>query len=159
MKKIFILSFFRRSNKNTIPKLVSGFTLIELLMVITIIGIILVVSLAFLGSAKSKGNDSSVKSGMASMRNQAEMVYGANPSLGYKSVCTGKGSPEAIKFAAMFAQATSTGAGTSYCAGDMGAWSIFVKLKSGGYWCVGSSGASKVMPSMPSAPNQTTSCK
>jgi len=37
MKKILHLSFFQRSNKNTMPKLVSGFTLVEALVAISIL--------------------------------------------------------------------------------------------------------------------------
>jgi prepilin-type N-terminal cleavage/methylation domain-containing protein len=138
-----------------------GFTLIELLVVIAIIGILSSVVFASLGGAKTKNADSTVKSSMTQMRTQAEVVYGATQS--YTGLCTGVGGPEVDKFAAMLYKATSTGGGpstsiTTYCQADNMEWSIYSQLKSGGYWCVGSSGAAKATSS-PVSPWTSTSCR
>jgi type IV pilus assembly protein PilA len=53
-----------------------GFTLLELMVVIAIIGILSLVVLAFLGSSKSKGNDSKVQSHLKSMVPQAQLFTG-----------------------------------------------------------------------------------
>ncbi|MEI6345767.1 MAG: prepilin-type N-terminal cleavage/methylation domain-containing protein [bacterium] len=56
-----------------------GFTLIELLVVIAIIGILSSVVLASLSSARNKGKDAAVKSGLSSLRTQMEIdSNGAN---------------------------------------------------------------------------------
>jgi type IV pilus assembly protein PilA/prepilin peptidase dependent protein D len=52
-----------------------GFTLIELLVVIAIIGVLSAVVLASLNSARSKGNDASVKANLNTVRTQAAIYY------------------------------------------------------------------------------------
>ena len=52
-----------------------GFTLIELLVVIAIIGILSSVVVALLSSAKNKGNDIAVKSGLNQARIQADLFF------------------------------------------------------------------------------------
>lgn len=65
-----------------------GFTLIELLVVIAIIGILAATVLASLGSARSGGNDASIKGSVNSMKAQAELYYNAQASPTYAGVCT-----------------------------------------------------------------------
>lgn len=132
-----------------------GFTLIELLVVIAIIGILSSVILASLNSARGKGADAAVKSGMANMRAQAEMYSGIN---GFKDVCTNSSTGIAV----MLAQATSTGGGPTTgiaCADDSTWWSAYSNLRGGGFWCVGSSGASKYLdPASIPSPWKSNSC-
>ena len=58
-----------------IKKFNRGFTLIELLVVIAIIGILSSVVLASLNTARGKGADAAIKSNLANIRAQAEIVY------------------------------------------------------------------------------------
>ena len=56
----------------------AGFTLIELLVVIAVIGVLSVITLAFLGESRNKSSDSAVKKALAEARTQAEIFYNAN---------------------------------------------------------------------------------
>ncbi len=130
-----------------------GFTLIELLVVIAIIGVLSSVVLASLNSARGKGSNAAVKSGMANMRAQAELYYGTSD--GYDGVCTNT----STGINKMLGQATSTGGGPSdalstYCEDNASGWSAYSKLAvtesgSKSYWCVGSSGLSIGTTSLP----------
>ncbi len=63
-----------------------GFTLIELLVVIAIIGILSSVVLASLNTARDKGANAAIKSNLANIRAQAEIVY--DTAGNYDAVCT-----------------------------------------------------------------------
>ena len=132
-----------------------GFTLIELLIVIAIIGILSSVVLASLNSARGKGANAAVKSGLASLRNQAEIYYDDNFQ-SYNGVCT------STKFIAMLTNASTTGGGVYGCANDINSWAAYAKLKVAeslkGYWCVNSDGLSKATTSVPGT-WATSSCQ
>ena len=121
-----------------------GFTLIELLVVIAIIGILSSVVLASLNSARGKGANAAVKSGLAQMRAQAELYYD-NSSQSYVGVCTNSSTGIGAMLSA--AEANGAGAGQGVCVDATSTWSAAVTLKvpeaSNAAWCVGASGASK----------------
>lgn len=55
-----------------------GFTLIELLVVIAIIGILSVVVLASLNTARNKGSDAAIMADLDGIRTQAQLYFGDN---------------------------------------------------------------------------------
>jgi prepilin-type N-terminal cleavage/methylation domain-containing protein len=132
-----------------------GFTLIELLVVIAIIGVLASVVLASLNSARNKGTDAAIKSGLANMRAQAEIYYDTNG--GYSSAAigtlpvTGCATGTSLFVDPTFTTAitnlgnngtvTCTLGGTSANKADK--WAMSVILKAGGSWCVDSLGQSK----------------
>ncbi len=119
-----------------------GFTLIELLIVIAIVGVLSSVVLSSLNSARGKGANVAVKSGMINMRSQSEIYYDDNYQ-SYAGVCLSQ------KFLSILANASSTGGGTSGCADDLNTWAAYSQLKipetNGSYWCVDNMGASKAI--------------
>lgn len=130
----------------------SGFTLIELLVVIAIIGILSAVVLASLSTARDRGNDSSVKANLNSLRTQAELYYltSGNSSYGSQSwvsgaatSCTGGmfGNPVVAK--ALATADSVNGAGNVDCVADSSYYVAAATLPSGGYWCVDHTGVGK----------------
>lgn len=140
-----------------------GFTLIELLVVVAIVGIMASVVLASLNSARSKGGDAAIKSNLASIRSQAEILYSdwgayaidATPTYFALAQCANTADT-------MFANATiwnqvsaayNAGAGvaSTRCFSNAGGYAVAVQLKTGGTagdaipdsWCVDSTGASQ----------------
>ena len=143
-----------------------GFTLIELLVVVAIIGILSSVVLASLNGARTKGADAAIKSNLANIRAQAEMVYDDAPG-SYANVCanaTVLAAIDSAKSAAGVSAATVTTyatAGTSttaVCHAVAGSWAVDVPLKSSSAnsWCVDSSGSSVQLTGAYLAASDTT---
>lgn len=142
-----------------------GFTLIELLVVIAIIGILSSVVLASLNTARGKGADAAIKSNLANIRAQAEILYDTNGGYGVDATPTAfvAGACAATAdtlFADPNVSSQIAAAGNAYNAGGMGSgrcvstasqWAVAVPLKTGGTaadtvpdaWCVDSAGTSK----------------
>ena len=145
--------FGGESKKNSYAsKLVWGFTLIELLVVIAIIGILASVVLASLNTARGKGADAAIKSNLANMRAQAEILY--DTAQNYTGVCGNANMTAQMNAANTAAGVTTavsnvaTQAGTasqSVCHDSSAAWAANVPLKtnSANSWCVDSAGTSR----------------
>ncbi|MEQ1499800.1 MAG: type II secretion system protein [Parcubacteria group bacterium] len=133
-----------------------GFTLIELLVVIAIIGILSSVVLASLNTARGKGSDAAIKSNLANIRAQAEIIYDNNNPNSYTGTCSNANVVAQMNSANSAAGTgtnvsnTLTTAGTatqSVCHDSAGAWAAGVPLKtsSANSWCVDSTGTSKLL--------------
>ncbi len=146
-----------------------GFTLLELLIVIAVIGILTAIVVASLSSSRAKGADAAIKSNLANIRAQAELVsptlgntYGTRASGSCPGIAnTGTGTifhdtkiKTAIQSSAVQAGGTVAGSGVgtivnySACASNGTSWAAAVTLRTGNTspfsaWCVDSSGRSK----------------
>jgi type IV pilus assembly protein PilA len=156
-----------------------GFTLIELLVVIAIIGILSSVVLASLNSARNKGADAAIKSNLANTRAQAEINYDTNGHYGAAEsttdTCSNSGTPIVVTGGGIFtgnilaqvqAAVSASGAeaicvssdGVTGAGGNAQQWAISVPLKSGGSWCVDSTGTSKSGTATYNGTTFTASC-
>lgn len=141
-----------------------GFTLIELLVVIAIIGVLAAVVLAATNSARNKGADVAVKSNLANLRTQGEVLYDSFSC--YGSAACSASSPAVIapgacsvangvsgsifsnaNFYAGVTAAKTAGGGFDACSAPVGggAWAVVTQLKKDPLtaWCTDSSGVSK----------------
>ena len=126
-----------------------GFTLIELLVVIAIIGILAAVVLSALGSARNKGNDAAIESGLNQTRIQADLYYTTSGNyLGVCDIASNNLNPKGINFMILSSGkptgATSVkinGVGTSTLRCNVSTigdgWAAEVPLSNGtSYYCV-----------------------
>ena len=145
-------------------KFTKGFTLIELLVVIAIIGILAVVVLASLSSARERSADAAIKSNLDTVRKQAAIYFNGagNGSYGTDlnhagATCSARGGSLATTLfvldsninAALLQAETK---GISRCAvSDSGdAYALAVRLSTNYWWCIDSTGAVKESTSVSS---------
>jgi prepilin-type N-terminal cleavage/methylation domain-containing protein len=140
-------------------KYTKGFTLIELLVVIAIIGILSSVVLVSLNTARSKGNDASVKANLGAVRTQAELYYNDAGALTYGPTFAAGACP--TSGTSMFyvettirnaiATAKTNGAGYNACSAyapsgtSASAWAVVSQYKSDPLkgWCIDNTGKAK----------------
>lgn len=130
-----------------------GFTLIELLVVIAIIGILASVVLASLNTARNKGADAKIKAELANARAQAELYYDSQSPNTYAGVCTSGATNGILPLITSAAGTAGTTAGADAATGTAGTcndapatgtgWAAEIPLKTGGFYCVDNTGASK----------------
>lgn len=144
-----------------------GFTLIELLVVVAIIGILTAIVLASLGTTRAKGADAGIKSDLAGIRSQAELLYvtyggygiDATPTAFAVGVCANTAD---TLFAngivwGQVSHAVSTSGGLRSCMSTANSWAVGVQMKQNSTtsaWCVDSAGNSK-KETLDGTPTQT----
>ncbi len=127
-----------------------GFTLIELLVVIAIIGILSSVVLASLNSARAKGSDAAVQSGLSNFQAQAAIFYNIGQDYGTTAItsCTGTGDTGSVfntsgdaQGASIVTNVTSNASGhVVACTSATSTYTFAAELSTGAYWCVDGSG-------------------
>jgi len=152
--------------KNFSKSFKRGFTLIELLVVVAIVGILAAITLGYLSSAKSRGEETAVKSNLATARTAIEMFFLNNgntylPS-GHSSVagttCPTYNDGTINMFslnkdiAGSIAEAVKRGDYGSYCYNSDAKWAVAVglKLATNKSWCIDVSGTAKLVNYLPS---------
>lgn len=132
-RNLLASSTYRRQNRRQ-----KGFTLIELLVVIAIIGILALIILLALMNARNKGQDAKIKSDMEQIRTQAEIIFD-NTSGSYATVLVGQ-----AQIAPLVTDANLASGGAVVINSTATAYAASSALKTGGFFCVDSTGQAKL---------------
>jgi len=144
-----------------------GFTLLELLVVVAIIGLLVSITLGYLGSARKKGDDTAVKTNLAAIRSTSEIFYLSNdnkylPDGGINLTGTCPTTYDGVSGTSMLSkdktmfdalsEAIKRGNGSA-CYNNADFWAIAVglNLTDNTSWCVDNQGSAKIVNSTPSA--------
>lgn len=130
-----------------------GFTLIELLVVVAIIGVLSTIVITNLSSSREGGYDAAVQSNLKTIQTQAEVYF--NNSLNYGPVqaegdCPTTGTSmfyaDATIRRAISSAVSANGGAAATCvasgSGNATSWAVLAPLRSGGNFCVDSTGFS-----------------
>ncbi len=157
-------------------KFKKGFTLIELLVVVAIIGILASVVIGFLVSARNKGNDTAVKSNLATVRTASELYYLNNNNsyfvfTGFNTTFAVQQCPQIANFGsypglALFSDPSTSGAlkialskgnqaagYEAYCYNNANVWAVAIGLNenTSKTWCVDNKPSVTLKSTLPSA--------
>lgn len=134
-------------------KFKKGFTLIELLVVVAIIGILASIVSVLVNSARSKGDDTAIKSNLHTVANAMELYYsnnGGSYGNSSRSNCSSAAANTIFKLDQTVLDAITeatkrSGVNYAFCNVDTNVWGVAVILKSDkkSVWCVDSTGISK----------------
>ena len=143
----------------------NGFTLIELLVVVAVIGLLAAISMGYLGNARKKGEETAVKSNLATTRTAIEMFFlnNGNSYLPTGDVafngasCPSYNSSGTSMFsknkeiAGSIAEAVNRGRNGSACYNSSNSWAVAVGTTSTTSWCVDVSGAARLVNFVPAS--------
>ncbi|HAS80774.1 MAG: hypothetical protein UR25_C0003G0024 [Candidatus Nomurabacteria bacterium GW2011_GWE1_32_28] len=141
-----------------------GFTLIELLVVVAIIGLLASITLGYLSNAKKRGEETAVKSNLATTRAAIEIFYLNNNStylptgdIAVSGVCPLVYNASGTNMFSRnkdvvnsIAEAVSRGRNGSYCYNSRDIWSVAVGVTPSTSWCVDVTGAARLVNGIPS---------
>lgn len=113
-----------------------GFTLIELLIAVSIIGILIAIVVANIGTLRDNANDAALKQEASQLQRVAELYYLENNGTyqaGANGVC---------EYDLFVAVLDKHGIDTDRCNDSGTSWAIAAPLSNGNEWCVDVAGAS-----------------
>jgi len=142
-----------------------GFTLIELLVVVAIIGVLAAITLGYLSNAKREGEETAVKSNLATTRTAVETFFLNNNNTYLPTGDTASNGVCPLVYNAsgvnMFyrnkdvvnsiAEAVNRGRNSSYCYNSDNTWAVAVGVTSSSSWCIDVSGAARLVNFVPAS--------
>ncbi len=165
--------FYKKTFPNSFKK---GFSLIELLVVIAIISVLTSVVLTSLSTAKNKARDTATKSGLSTLRSQAELYNTVTGSYRNSVNAIGATQSQVACQTAGTVFNTTDGIGgkieeisnqidetewQATCAlGDTpDSWALSMPLKQGGSWCVNYQGIARLGTASGGGPGGVATCQ